>query len=447
MLTEIEPSHPTTYREEVITPIINRIKSGESCAVVGAASMGKSRLLQHLLRPEIQAHFLGDEAESTLLVWADCNRLSEISAWGLYELMLTGLVEAIDPQIRAPYEKMRDESIVGQNALLAQRKLELALGLLCQGESKRVIFILDEFDETYRQLDEQIFGTLRSFRDMNKYQLGYILFMRDTAEYLRRPEGVIEVFYELFSRDVIGLTPYNPDDSVQVVTQIAARRVHELGSLPPDYEQHIVNLSGGHPGLIVALMSHLVNEETIRKDWSTWAVENSEITEECRKIWDGLRKEERQTLSYIAQDVSTSFKDRESLLTKGLILVEEKKRIQIFSPLFKNFVRGAAIGVTKGLRVDTAAGIVLINEQPIANPLTHQEFKLVNYLYEHSNQIRSVDEIIEFLYPGDESFRISGNSIAALVGRIRKKIEPDAKKPRYLTNIKGMGYKLNVQPE
>lgn len=447
MPKEIGPSHPTTYRQEVITPIINRINAGGSCAIIGAASMGKSRLLQHMVRPEIQAHFLSDEVESTLLVWTDCNRLNEISAWGLYELMLTGIVEAVEPDVREPYEKMRDDSIVGQNALLAQRKLELALRLLCHEEGMRVIFILDEFDETYKQLDEQVLGTLRSLRDMNKYQLGYVLFMRDQAEILRKPEGAIEGFYELFSRDVIGLTPYNKSDSTQVVTQISARREHELEALPLDYGQNIIELSGGHPGLIVALMSHLANGQPTGKRWLDWAMGEAKISEECRKIWDGLRVPERQTLSYIAQGVSTSFKDRESLLLKGLIQVQDKDDIKIFSPLFEHFARGAALDTAKGLRVDPAAGTVLINEQPIADSLTNQEFKLLEHLYEHGNELRNNDQIIEFLYPGDSGYNISGNSIAAIVRRIRGKIEVDPKNPRYLTNVKGMGYKLIVQPD
>lgn len=447
-MSEFGPFHLVNYRKPIVTPVFARIRAGGSCAVVGVASMGKSRLLQHILRPEIKQHFLGDESESTLLVWTDCNRLHVISAWGLYELMLTGIVEAVEPEIREPYEQMRDESIVGQNALLAQRKLELALRLLCHEEGMRVIFILDKFDDTYCTLEEQVLGTLRSLRDMNKYQLGYVLFMRDRAEILRAPEGAaIEGFYELFSRDVIGLTPYNAQDSTQVVAQISARRKHELGSLPLDYAQHIIGLSGGHPGLIVALMSHLAETKPTGQTWLDWAIGEPKVTEECRKIWNSLQQQEQQTLSYIAHSVSTAFKDRESLLLKGLIQVAETTNIQIFSPLFDNFIQGATVGIAKGLRVDSTAGIVLINERPIPDGLTSQEYQLVSHMYEHRNELLSIAQIIEALYPGEEVFNITNNSITALVGRIRKKIEHDPKKPQYLVNIKGMGYKLVVQPD
>jgi ABC-type cobalamin/Fe3+-siderophores transport system ATPase subunit len=49
---EIGPEHPMSYRQELVKPLFARIQASESCAVIGAASMGKSRLLQFILRPD-----------------------------------------------------------------------------------------------------------------------------------------------------------------------------------------------------------------------------------------------------------------------------------------------------------------------------------------------------------------------------------------------------------
>jgi len=53
-MAEIGTQLPFTYRQEVAAPLFDLLRSGESCAVVGPASMGKSRLLQYLLRPDTQ---------------------------------------------------------------------------------------------------------------------------------------------------------------------------------------------------------------------------------------------------------------------------------------------------------------------------------------------------------------------------------------------------------
>jgi hypothetical protein len=104
-MPEIGPIHPITYRAELTTPLFHRIHAGESCAVVGAASMGKSRLLQFILRPDVATHHLAKltrtDATPTLLLWIDCNRMAEFTAWGLHELILASLAAGVGQPARA----------------------------------------------------------------------------------------------------------------------------------------------------------------------------------------------------------------------------------------------------------------------------------------------------------------------------------------------------------
>jgi len=58
-----------------------------------------------------------------------------------------------------------------------------------------------------------------------------------------------------------------------------------------------------------------------------------------------------------------------------------------------------------------------------------------------------VDQLIACLYPGAEGFDVNDNAIAALVKRVREKIEPNPKRPQYLLNVKGRGYRLVAEPE
>ncbi|MEZ4676320.1 MAG: hypothetical protein R2932_19020 [Caldilineaceae bacterium] len=75
-----QPTQSPTGRTHC--PLFARIHAGESCAVVGAASMGKSRLLQFILRPDVATHYLAKltqaNATPTLLLWIDCNRMAEV---------------------------------------------------------------------------------------------------------------------------------------------------------------------------------------------------------------------------------------------------------------------------------------------------------------------------------------------------------------------------------
>jgi len=89
---EIGPEHPITYRQELLRPLFGKIRDRESCAVIGAAGMGKSRIVQFVLRPDIRSYYLGSDDATTLLVWIDCNRMASFTSWGLHELLLTGLL-------------------------------------------------------------------------------------------------------------------------------------------------------------------------------------------------------------------------------------------------------------------------------------------------------------------------------------------------------------------
>lgn len=76
---------------------------------------------------------------------------------------------------------------------------------------------------------------------------------------------------------------------------------------------------------------------------------------------------------------------------------------------------------------------------------TSAEFDLLAYLIEKSGFALSREDIAEHVL--SLSRRSTLKSIDVLVGRIRKKIEPNPKKPVYLLAIHGIGYKLiNTSP-
>jgi DNA-binding winged helix-turn-helix (wHTH) protein len=449
-MPEIGPEHPTTYRQELVAPLFYLLRSRESGAVIGAASMGKSRLLQFLLRADVRKHYLGEEAERTLLVWVDCNRLALFSAWGLHELLLTTLVESCGEhpatgEPRGRLNKLRKQAILSRNELLAQRHVELALQMLCKEQGLHVCFVLDEFDETYRSLPSQALASLRALRDRHKYQLSYLLFLRDHPAQLRDPEDG-EGFYELVSRAVFGLKPYGEEDARRIIHQIAERRAHELADkLSAETTAVLLQLSGGHPGLLVALLDALAASPPIGRGWLEWALDQPSAREECRKLWEGLRSEEQLTLHHLAQGVGTGFQARQSLLLKGLIREEQPRQITFFSPLLEHYATEQAPPAASSLHVDAQTGAVWLNGNQVG-PLTAKEFELIKYLYHRSGEICDTEQIILHLYPGDEGFDVNENAIAALVRRVRNKVEPDPKHPQFLVNVKGRGYRLVASP-
>lgn len=444
--TEFGPEHPTTYRQELAVPLFARIQSRESCAVIGAASMGKSRMLQFILRPDVRAHYLGTADVTTLLVWLDCNRMASFSSWGLHELLLTGLLEAciehpVAREQRTTLTQLRREAIVERNKLLAQRNVELALQIFCQEFKLQVCFILDEFDEAYRTLTARALASLRALRDRHKYQVNYVLLLRHHPMHLRSTEDC-EGFYELISRSLLGLQPYTATDARQVLEQLMARRGHELSSYPASIIEQLLTFSGGHPGLLVALLDVLITEGKLPTAWSL----ETKVQEECRKLWEGLRREERETLHRIAQGVETDFRQRDSLLLKGIIRETRPGQSHLFSPIFADYAARQAPAMEQGLRIDPQTGAVWVDGR-IVEALTSREFDLLACLATAPGKLYEAEEILISLYPNGEHLSVDSGYVAALVRRVRAKIERDPGNPQYLLNVRGRGYRLVMEVE
>lgn len=444
---EIGPRHDLTYRARILQPLFQRLQAVESVAMVGAASMGKSRLLQFMLQPEVRAHYLGAQAETTLFLSVDCNRLHEISPFALYELILTSLVESAGDytalaELRAQFISLRNEVITAQNALLAQRNLELALRMVCREHAQSVCIVLDEFDEALETLPGQTLATLRALRDANKYRLTYVLFLRDAPGDIRPPDDY-EGLFELLSRGIIGLTPYGEEDTARILAQISTRRHHELPPLDQAAKQELLHLSGGHPGLLVALLDALTATPPMGRAWEDWAMEDVKVREELRKLWVGLRPEERRTLNFAANQMPTDFRQRAPLLLKGLIQEDASHTVAFFSPLLARYARVHAPLASAPLRID--AGLVFVDGTQI-DVLTHREQTLMEFLYAHKGEICSTEEIIDHLYRGVEH-TADPTAVATWVMRLRKKIEPNPKRPIYIVSAPGRGYRLVVNPE
>jgi DNA-binding winged helix-turn-helix (wHTH) protein len=442
-MPEIGPEHPLTYRHEVVAPLFERIRAGESCAIVGPSSMGKSRLTQFVMRPDVQVYQLNEHVAATHLILADCNRLAGVSEWGFFELLLTALVEACGRSaamapLRMEINSLRREAIVSREPLLARRHVELAVQMLCQEQGQTLCLFLDEFDETYRRLPAPALANLRALRDANKYQLCFALMLREHPARLRNPDEC-EGFYELFSRSIFGLGPYAGDDACRVVEQITVRRGKALTEAA---RAQFLQLSGGHPGLITALFDTLPeqNGDTIH-DWPEWCTQQPAIREECRKLWGGLAEDERLALSQLVHGVAVDKTLRDVLLLKGLLRQGDGRAL--FSPLFTRFVLTEATPVDQVLWVDQKARIVRLDNRPITD-LTAREFDLLAYLWQHAGHVCTRDGILAELYPVEthQNDDLLDSRVDTLIKRLREKIEPVRQNPRYILTVRGKGYKL-----
>ncbi len=90
------------------------------------------------------------------------------------------------------------------------------------------------------------------------------------------------------------------------------------------------------------------------------------------------------------------------------------------------------------LTIDTTTMVVTVNGAPV--PLTTIEFSLLHALAQRAGRVLAREQLLQLLHgTSEEAF---DRSIDVVVSRVRAKIEFDARNPRLLKTIRGVGYML-----
>lgn len=87
----------------------------------------------------------------------------------------------------------------------------------------------------------------------------------------------------------------------------------------------------------------------------------------------------------------------------------------------------------------------LLSADKIAIPLSSSEFKLLITFLEHPKRILTREQLMDLVY--DKELQPFDRTIDVQVGRLRKKIEVNPKKPKLLITVRNGGYKLNCSVE
>lgn len=93
----------------------------------------------------------------------------------------------------------------------------------------------------------------------------------------------------------------------------------------------------------------------------------------------------------------------------------------------------------KGLTLNLQKQQAWLNQQLLE--LTLYEYRLLEYLMRHADEAVSKTKLSDYLYPHDEDR--DSNVIEVLIGRVRKKIDPNAQlKP--IETLRGRGYRFTL---
>jgi DNA-binding response OmpR family regulator len=92
----------------------------------------------------------------------------------------------------------------------------------------------------------------------------------------------------------------------------------------------------------------------------------------------------------------------------------------------------------QGFEIDPARRRVRIDGRLVE--LTDQEFRMLHFLATHAGIVFSREALLSKIWRGDTFVTV--RSVDTLVKRLRRRIEPDPARPRFLLTVWGVGYKF-----
>jgi DNA-binding winged helix-turn-helix (wHTH) protein len=285
-------------------------------------------------------------------------------------------------------------------------------------------------------LPRKAFASLRALRDQFKYRVMYVVTTRLPMRRLRAERREIEPFEELMSAP-IWLGPYADADARFMWRRLSLR--HGLNPTQ-GLTKAVLEASGGHPGLLREIFTVYQNHPNMTID--RLAVEPN-VQEECFRIWNCLSSEEQQLITALTNQTLPVGQDSklEQLRRKGVVL-GSGENLQLFSPLFSAYVQGSEPQTGDDVRIDRKRRILWVGGYEVKK-LTRLEYELIDYLENKRGQACSRDELIEHLYPDEWADKgITDNRLDSVIKRLRRRVEPDPKKPRYIVTVRGHGFRL-----
>ncbi|MBI1879916.1 MAG: winged helix-turn-helix transcriptional regulator [Chloroflexi bacterium] len=445
--------YPPTYRAEQAACIAKWLAAGESGVVVGGSGAGKSNLVGFLSsQPAAITSHLDHRPDTSCLLCLDTNSLPALTVPFFYRGLTQALQDAADQwgaEIASAMQQLTQGQVNWDDAFTALAILQKAHHLAIRRAGKKVVWLLDRFDEACRRFDPQTLINLRHLRDRFKGQLCYVVFTRQPLERLRTP-GEIDEFYEIVAANSCWVGPMVERDARWLARQMAERLQTTFAE--PEVAR-LIAVTGGLPAFMkaacLALADRAIRPGQSSQSWTQQLLVRPEFQRNCQDIWADLTPQEQQVLQAISVGVdekmvdagTIAYLERTGLLARNAL----DQTINIFSPIFESFVvqhRGTGAGVIE-LHPKTRA--VMRDGMALNIELTPSEDRLLSYFLEHPGEICDKDTLMRAVWP-DEQMVIGDSRLAQLVKRLREKIEMDPDQPTYIQTARGRGYRF-VQPE
>lgn len=444
-----------TYRAPQMRTLAGWIAAGHSGSVVGTGGAGKSNLLGFLThRPDALRSYLPEDVRA-LCVMVDLNSLPSKDMSTVFRLVIRCFHAARDqlsPDLADQIHDLFETQIAQQDAFVVQTALFDWLSHVTRADY-RVALVMDRFDRLADRSMPELVDGLRAFRDAFKGRFCCIVGMRQPATYLPDP-AILGEMQELLDTRLCWVGPMSDADARRMVAEETA---HASPSPQDEDVVALLELTGGYPAFLKAACAWWMDggREIPSREWAPLLMQQRAVRARLDELWEGLTQAEQDALGWIAsadeasesmkRSIAREHRDSIQLLSaKSLIEARPDGGWRIRGALLSG--RAGAQGQRRGrLRMETRTKEIFLGSVPLPD-LTNLERAALTFLLARPRVRVPKSELVEAIWPDDVvDGGIMDDALYQVIRGLRKKIEPEPSKPRYVTTWRGRpegGYQL-----
>ena len=445
----MEPQHfeslyPADTRFAEVEKILNFIKEGSSCQIVGVPGAGRSNLLNLLAyNRNVRIKHVGEEKQaqfhSVYLNFAEIRKRPLIDAT---KFIFLNLVDSLrDRKKDQEYEtanKIFKESIEFKDELVLSQGLKKTIDYLALERNLTIIFLFDRFDEYISVVDSEFFANLRVLRNRAKYKFSVVFSLsRPLEETLEA--ALISDFYETVAGKIIYLPLFDKpgvDFRIHYLEKITGKKINK------ELLAEVMALTGGHSNLIrlsvEALMANgqkFANKLLLRK----FLLEQKPVRSGLFAIWNALTPAEQNLISSNIKPQDSSTQELVYLENVGLV-----KNGFLTISLLSDYIKEKAslLQQNENFSINEASEI-LKGETVLSDKLTSLEYRLLKFMLENKERVAAKEEIINAVWKeAKTTLCVTDQAFDQLIIRFRKKIEDDPNNPTHIQTVKGRGFRF-----
>jgi len=442
--THFESLYPDDTRFPEIEKILQFVKEGNSCQLIGVPGSGRSNVLGLLsYNRYVRLKHLGENQKWFHFVLLNFSEIRNKPLLEVTKFIFLGLLDSLkERQMNSEYEtvnKIFKEVIKMNDTLVLFQGLKKTIDFLAIEKELTIVLLFDRFEEYVPALTTDFFANLRVLRNRAKYRFSVVFATSRPVEDILEPTFFAD-FYEFMAGKIVYMTIYDKpglDFRISYLEKITGKKIDKK------MLNKIMALTGGHGNLTRHCLEAVLASEnqTLKSesDFIEFFLKQKPVRSTLFGIWSSLNPYEQNSLSLL------DFTNHDIAYLEGIGLIKNNK---LTIPLLKEYVKDVTenSAATKDIIVyDENTNEIKKGGVVFSDKLTSFEFKLLKFLILNPEKIIDREEVINAVWGNMQSTKgVTDQALDQLVFRLRKKIETDPNNPTLIQTVKGRGLKFTV---